>query len=508
MSLGAPFSTPSSSPPSSPAHTPVDSSPPSSPYNDATERISSPVPSLETSPSHPFSGSTRQSRRPPQYEKKLVTPPTTPPRPSKYSFIVRPQGGVRPFARAYEDDDYIHGDNTHSAAVYSGPIFEDAEKDLWTETISQAIDNAASHIDLSVRGLTYIPSTITDLENLVILPSAPESNDGRTFSRSATATSLGPRSITQPRTLSTVRTATSLMFGSGGSTSRTGDIQLYLGNNSIRFLPHELFHLGSLTVLSLRSNLLDEVPPQISQLKNLRELNVSNNRLKYLPGELQDMSLLSLAVDPNPFLQCPADIGENEPPVSASKVIAEIPPLLELAMRVLLRPASNYTHVESGDPNVLEEYYDPTDLEIPSCLRNTLMTCIPHFLASPAKLDITPRASGRQRRDITSADSPGLSTCPSTSHTLLTEGERWLKPVFVKHAEERFTWEATVAGIKIAGQGGQGRVPIKWRGCTRGCLDYLDPNTSVEHEQNWDVGSGMDVDAPPQFSSEGFDFDD
>lgn len=64
--------------------------------------------------------------------------------------------------------------------------------------------------------------------------------------------------------------------------------------------------------------------------------------------------------------------------------------------------------------------------------------------------------------------------------------------MFVAHAEERFTWEAEVAGVKIAGGGGSGCVPVRWRGCGRGCLDFLDL-TANEDEEEW-IWSDDDVD--------------
>jgi hypothetical protein len=43
--------------------------------------------------------------------------------------------------------------------------------------------------------------------------------------------------------------------------------------------------------------------------------------------------------------------------------------------------------------------------------------------------------------------------------------------VFVRHAEERYTWEETVAGLSVGVEGG---VPVLWRGCSVGCLSFLD----------------------------------
>lgn len=59
-------------------------------------------------------------------------------------------------------------------------------------------------------------------------------------------------------------------------------------------------------VLTLRNNELRELPPCIAKLRNLRELNVSQNGLRYLPYEMlelltSDCHLSSLNIHPNRF---------------------------------------------------------------------------------------------------------------------------------------------------------------------------------------------------------------
>ncbi|KAJ4380357.1 hypothetical protein N0V86_004668 [Didymella sp. IMI 355093] len=59
--------------------------------------------------------------------------------------------------------------------------------------------------------------------------------------------------------------------------------------NSLRRMTPSLFSLQYLTSLTLRGNNIEELPPQIRQLSNLRELDVSLNKLQYLPFELLEM---------------------------------------------------------------------------------------------------------------------------------------------------------------------------------------------------------------------------
>ena len=43
-------------------------------------------------------------------------------------------------------------------------------------------------------------------------------------------------------------------------------------------------------------------------------------------------------------------------------------------------------------------------------------------------------------------------------------------------AEERWTWEDTIAGVRVGAEGiGRAGVPVRWRGCRRGCIAFLDP---------------------------------
>lgn len=68
---------------------------------------------------------------------------------------------------------------------------------------------------------------------------------------------------------------------------------------------NDLFQLTNLKVLSLRNNMLTEIPPTIHRLAELEVLNLSVNRLTYLPWELlnlmQQGELKHLTVRPNPF---------------------------------------------------------------------------------------------------------------------------------------------------------------------------------------------------------------
>ncbi|KAK6820835.1 leucine Rich Repeat family protein [Apiospora arundinis] len=85
-------------------------------------------------------------------------------------------------------------------------------------------------------------------------------------------------------------------------------LKIFLSGNPLIRAPGALFNLEFLSVLSLRNAQILELPPAIGNLKNLKTLNVSLTRLRYLPAELLDLmtfegKLKELIIHPNPFHQ-------------------------------------------------------------------------------------------------------------------------------------------------------------------------------------------------------------
>lgn len=83
-------------------------------------------------------------------------------------------------------------------------------------------------------------------------------------------------------------------------------LKIFLSGNPLIRAPGALFNLEFLSVLSLRNAQIVELPPAIGNLKNLKTLNVSLTRLRYLPAELLDLmtfegKLKELIIHPNPF---------------------------------------------------------------------------------------------------------------------------------------------------------------------------------------------------------------
>ncbi|KAK8061406.1 hypothetical protein PG994_007772 [Apiospora phragmitis] len=85
-------------------------------------------------------------------------------------------------------------------------------------------------------------------------------------------------------------------------------LKVFLSGNPLIRAPGALFNLEFLSVLSLRNTQMAELPPVIGKLRNLKTVNVSLTRLRYLPAELLDLmtyegKLKELIVHPNPFHQ-------------------------------------------------------------------------------------------------------------------------------------------------------------------------------------------------------------
>jgi len=83
-------------------------------------------------------------------------------------------------------------------------------------------------------------------------------------------------------------------------------LKVFLASNNLNALPEALFNLPHVTVLSLRANEIQDLNPAIGRLKNLIELNLSQNRLQYLPYEIldlfsEDSNLQTFQIHPNPF---------------------------------------------------------------------------------------------------------------------------------------------------------------------------------------------------------------
>lgn len=364
--------------------------------------------------------------------------------------------------------------------------------------------------------MTYIPpKVILDLSKYVVLP-------GETLDDCRIVQPLvKPHAKRVFARFQTAPAATTSLFGSAQARQKSASssqvlsgtsmhqIDMYLSNNGISKLPTELSALKNLRILSLSmlrrfvyplayidlppgNNRIGYLPPEIAKLENLVDLNVALNRLKFLPSELTRMSKLTkLIVLPNPFLP------ETVSRVSETRHLgSRVPPLTELALRVLLSPPVATWPPEVVRDTVLEHHYMlpiPTGAfwrPISSPVRRTLAACVPGAITTDQDI-MSPKTTNQEVVD----EVTGAGRCPNPVH-----GDA--QAVFVQHLEERFTWVDTIAGIKLGGV-----VPLRWRGCERGCLDFLDPpkDEPVTEIEDEDLGDAV---LTVQFAATELDFDD
>lgn len=58
---------------------------------------------------------------------------------------------------------------------------------------------------------------------------------------------------------------------------------IYVGNNKLSSFPEELGQLKGLEVLCAPCNFITDIPPALSSLKRLTQLNLSRNKIKNVP---------------------------------------------------------------------------------------------------------------------------------------------------------------------------------------------------------------------------------
>ncbi|ETS84833.1 hypothetical protein PFICI_02858 [Pestalotiopsis fici W106-1] len=141
-------------------------------------------------------------------------------------------------------------------------------EELAREKIFDAVENGTEDVDLTSMNLeTLSNATIAPLSGLECIPTVAE---GVPFEQ------------------------------------KDPSLKVYLSQNPLTKMPGALCNLQFLTYLTLRNTKVTEIPPAIGNLRNLQTLNISLNRLRYLPGELLDLlsypsKLKSLMIHSNYF---------------------------------------------------------------------------------------------------------------------------------------------------------------------------------------------------------------
>jgi len=238
-------------------------------------------------------------------------------------------------------------------------------------------------------------------------------------------------------------------------------------------------------------NMLQEIPPEICLLTNLRFLNVSGNRIRWLPAEILKMRLETLRLQPNPFLQ-PPSVKQNTPwPYTPILQRLSRPlPLVEVLLRRLV------TTSRDSDVSLLEEYYnDPVKagFKIPDHIHDALRACDSTSIPGPRRVySMHNNAHGpadglfdkHSYMQVTGFGRCNGIECKAATNTA--------QGIFVLPAEERFTWQPVAA--QIAPGNGTELFPVRWRGCTHGCLaDATMDKAEDEEDEFEDVGEVVPI---------------
>lgn len=188
--------------------------------------------------------------------------------------------------------------------------------------------------------------------------------------------------------------------------------------------------------------------------------------------------LTQLNLFPNPFLPEPPRNREGKLVSETEPKGPRVPPVTELALRILLSRADSRT-----SETVLQKVYvlplNPHDDRRVGAFQHIFNVCVPGSVL----LEEGPR----KEHWISANDGPltGAGVCPNPQHHVLR--------IFIQPMEERYTWESSTVSIKSLG----GTAAVQWRGCLHGCLDFLGPGPN-EQKPEEDAGvsadDSMDID--------------
>ncbi|KAL2812431.1 hypothetical protein BJX63DRAFT_396919, partial [Aspergillus granulosus] len=265
-------------------------------------------------------------------------------------------------------------------------------------------------------------------------------------------------------------------------------LRLFLSGNALPSLTSELFELDSLRVLSLRNNKLTEIPPAIRKLTKLQELNLSVNRLHFLPWELlwliKKGDLKHLTVRPNPLLQIEESqisqwylSTESHEEMRSCEYDGPPPEEAWAPIHVATGPITRY-NMEGFPISEIPSTHTPSNPDthshtaIPSrvpSLRETALLCFSKSAAFDTDLipeDDTPGFPNlllrllRQARDVRNAGGQSCSICHRSFVIARTEWIEW--------------WDCSTYENGLKGPRGSGEklrpLPFRRLGCSLGCV--------------------------------------
>ena len=173
-------------------------------------------------------------------------------------------------------------------------------------------------IDFSFNSIEAIPDELNQLTNLRVLilkeNSIHDSSLGKNFTenfRKLEVLNLSGNSLTQfPYQLLSFTKLKEIFLGANkikilpkNYDNLVDSLEiLYLGGNLIQHVPEELSQLTNLRTLNLSDNQIVRLPSKLAELRNLRSLALHNNHLTTLPNQLVALKLAELSLRNNPLV--------------------------------------------------------------------------------------------------------------------------------------------------------------------------------------------------------------
>jgi hypothetical protein len=224
---------------------------------------------------------------------------------------------------------------------------------------------------------------------------------------------------------------------------------------------------------------LKTIPSAIGALKNLTELLLGGNEIRYLPAEIDKLSLTQLNLHPNKWLECPDYKSRDRRVLSPLTRAFIVPTLTEMCIRTLLSfpPGRSKTQVEeldmhiSGVPDHYIKYFRSTcrnQSRIDPLIRPSLEASLMLDGAPPPQKK---REENDPRYDLS------YSVCPNKEHGI------GVKRSFMDPAETRYCWVKKIGSAETGGF-----IPLLYRGCSRGCLSFLEDRVVEEGEGEGEGG--------------------
>ena len=202
-------------------------------------------------------------------------------------------------------------------------------------------------------------------------------------------------------------------------------------------------------------NNLIGLPSSIHHLTSLEELQIGGNRIQYLPSEILRLPLKKIGLHPNPWLEPPPKTSRLLGPLQSNFVI---PPLTEICIRTLLsRPTSE--NLGKQKPKT----YLECSIEMPIS-----RWCLPGKYSAILEASVPdgqPRSVevGAERKEYNAMQDACSSLC-ANQQKHVEESSCFSEP-----AEVRYEWVKRINEVDVGGL-----IPIEWRGCSYGCLEFLE----------------------------------